>query len=188
MPATPSSQPLITLPAPSLKRNGFLPTLLSNFLPSLATQPRQWTPTSSPFLAPVPVPPFRSSSFRPDLVVPPLPFFPSAGAAEAAAATQHATSSRAQRFPIGSSFHTKGPWASWGLLSVWGWVATTRWGRDTLVSPTDLGCAPGIGQPARAGNRPAQRPGRTWTSPAPVPTLPPCLARRRGPRALPLPG
>jgi hypothetical protein len=37
MPATPSSQPLMTLPAPNGKENGSLRSrLLSNFLPSLS--------------------------------------------------------------------------------------------------------------------------------------------------------
>src|ERR1700680_3303875 len=65
MPATPSSHPLITWPAPSLKRKGrLLSRLESNLVPS-TSQPVECTCTASPALASVPAPILRSVYLSP---------------------------------------------------------------------------------------------------------------------------
>src|SRR5262249_17722262 len=67
MPTTPSSQPLITLPAPSRNSNGLLRSWLeSNFLSSFASQPAWCTETVSPRLASLPSPTLRSSYSTPE--------------------------------------------------------------------------------------------------------------------------
>src|ERR1700712_2822439 len=70
MVATPSSQPLITWPAPRGKLNGWLRSREeSNFLPFLplsSSQPVYWTVTCCPALGSGPVPTTSSWYFRPD--------------------------------------------------------------------------------------------------------------------------
>src|ERR1700674_4164211 len=65
MPATPSSQPLITWPAPSLKRNGRLLSRLESNLGPPTSQPGESTWTASPALASAPAPTLRSVYLRP---------------------------------------------------------------------------------------------------------------------------
>src|ERR1700687_930980 len=65
MPATPSSQPLITWPAPSLKRNGRLLSRLESDLVPSTSPPVECTCTASPALASAPAPALRSVYLRP---------------------------------------------------------------------------------------------------------------------------
>src|ERR1700746_867264 len=69
IPATPSSQPLMTCPEPRSNENGLPePTELSNFLP-LVSQPVYCTRTVSPPSALGPVPALMSQYCRPEVVV-----------------------------------------------------------------------------------------------------------------------
>src|SRR5881394_3437940 len=73
IPATPSSQPLITLPAPNGNSKGLpVPTELSNFLP-VVSQPVYSTLTVLPASAVGPVPTLMSQYCSPDGVLVPSP-------------------------------------------------------------------------------------------------------------------